>query len=128
MALCKYLFPPKGGLKRSRMMDSAFDYDLRQYKLMWELLTAFERGSINLRKLIEDLRSLLEALERPNPSWEKEFRADWWTLEQVYAAAIDRGACDPLPEGSQALVVEAILSLKDLILKAIDSSQEGAER
>jgi hypothetical protein len=98
-------------------------YDLRQYELMRQRLEAFEKGAIGLRKLIEDLRSLLEALERPSPNWKEDFRSDWWTLEQVYAVAIDRDQLDPLPAESRALVAEAIRSLKTLVSKAIDSVQ-----
>ncbi|HEV8581815.1 MAG TPA: hypothetical protein VGX68_22325 [Thermoanaerobaculia bacterium] len=102
-------------------MASDFDYDLRQYGLMRDRLEAYEAGTISLHKLIEDLRDLLEALEHVSPAWRQDFRKNWWTLEQIYAAAIDREQLEGLTAESHLLIAETIYSLHELVLKAINA-------
>lgn len=105
---------------------AASQYDLRQYELMLDRLDSFRRGAISLRKLVEDLRSLVEALERPSPAWKEEFVGEWWTLEQVYAVAIDRNELDHLPTESQELVNMAVASLRKMVVGAMSSTREAA--
>jgi hypothetical protein len=100
-------------------MVSDFEYDLRQYELMRDRLEAYEAGVISLHKLIEDLRGLLEALENASPTWRDDFRSNWWTLEQIYAAAIDRKQLEQLTAESHPLITETLHSLHELVSKAI---------
>jgi hypothetical protein len=93
---------------------------------MLDRLEAFPRGAISLRKLIEDLRSLVEALELPSPAWKDEFIGEWWTLEQVYAVAIDRNELDHLPTESQELVDTAVASLREMVVGAMNSIRQAA--
>lgn len=109
-------------------IDTATQYDRRQYELMLDRLNAFTRGAISLRKLIEDLRSLAEALEHPPPTWKEKFLGDWWTLEQVYAVAVDRDELDDLPPESQDLVDGAVAALKHIVVEALKPGSDGLER
>jgi hypothetical protein len=105
---------------------AASQYDLCQYELMLDRLEAFRRGAISLRKLVEDLRSLVEALELSSPAWKEEFVGEWWTLEQVYAVAIDRNELDDLPTESEQLVETAVASLREMVVGAMNSIREAA--
>lgn len=102
--------------------------DLRQYEFMLDRLEAFTRSAISLRKLIEDLRSLVEALELPSPAWKEDFVSEWWTLEQVYAVAIDRNELDHLPAESKELIDRAVASLRGMVVGAMNSARQAAGR
>ena len=67
------------------------DSDDRQYQLINSYIKEFEEGKLNLRSLIQTLSGLLESLTTTDPKWKDAFQSEWWTLEQVYAVAIDRG-------------------------------------
>ncbi len=108
-------------------INPATQYDRRQYELMLDRLRAFARGAMSLRKLVEDLRSLADALERPAPVWKEDFLSDWWTLEQVYAAAIDRDELDRLPAESQILVDGAVAALNRKVVEALRPGREAPE-
>ena len=67
------------------------DSDDRQYQLINSYIKEFEEGKLNLRSLIQTLSELLESLTTTDLKWKDAFQSEWWTLEQVYAVAIDRG-------------------------------------
>ena len=90
------------------------EYDSRQQKLMLEKIHEFEAGKLQLITLIDDLAGLLDCLEATDQSWKNEFRAEWWTLEQVYAVALDRGH-KTLSEENQRFVTEALANMKGLL-------------
>ena len=46
--------------------------------------------------------------------WKEAFQSEWWTLEQVYAVALDRGQ-DPMSGEGGAMVREATARLRDLL-------------
>lgn len=102
--------------------------ELRQYELMLDRLEAFTRGAISLRTLIEDLRSLVEALELPSQAWKEDFASEWWNLEQVYAVAIDRNELDHLPAESKKLIDRAVASMRGMVVGAMNSVHQGAGR
>ena len=89
------------------------DSDDRQYQLINSYIKEFEEGKLNLRSLIQTLSELLESLTTTDLKWKDAFQSEWWTLEQVYAVAIDRGEAK-LGLESQDLVEEAIGNMKHL--------------
>ncbi|MDE5088409.1 MAG: hypothetical protein O4805_15240 [Trichodesmium sp. St16_bin2-tuft] len=93
------------------------DSDDRQYQLINSYIKEFEEGKLNLRSLIQTLSELLESLTTTDLKWKDAFQSEWWTLEQVYAVAIDRGEAK-LGLESQDLVEEAIGNMKHLLVKA----------
>jgi|ERR1700720_639227 len=105
-----------------KMAKWELERDSRQYQLMLDRLSAFERKAIGLPDLVEDLRSLIDALSSTN-RWAQELLSDWWTLEQVYAVAIDRDQLQSLPQDSEDLVKEAITALRDLLARAVAENQ-----
>ena len=66
------------------------EFDQRQYELMRKCLRGFEIGNVDLRALINSLRSLTNALQTPNEEWKKKFMQEWWTLEEIYSIASSR--------------------------------------
>jgi hypothetical protein len=96
------------------------DYDQRQYKLMLELLKAFDKRSLGLRKLIADLEALLVCLQDTDEEWKESFHKQWGRLEDVYADALDKGY-KQLPQDDQTRVEDAIYHLQQLVQKRIDS-------
>jgi predicted RNA-binding protein with EMAP domain len=89
-------------------------------------IEGFENGQLDLGRLINDLHSLIAALEHPTDDWKQRFLADWWTLEQVYAVAIDRNELDRLPKQNQGLLLQAVAALKQLVLEAISSASRSS--
>jgi hypothetical protein len=99
------------------------EYDQRQYRLMKQCIEGFENGNLNLRVLINSLRSLLDVLQEARQEWKTSFRSEWWILEEVYAVASDRGQTHLDQEG-QNLVYEAIDKMKQLLKSVIDKNSE----
>lgn len=71
--------------------------------------------------LIDDLRSLAEALEFPSRSWKDDFMSEWWTLEQVYAVGIDRGDLAGARAKTRELVGQTAETLIQLATRALES-------
>lgn len=90
------------------------EYDHRQYGAMAVALQQYEDGTINLPSLVSGLESLLACLEAADQNWVERFRSEWWTLEQVYAVAIDRGQTD-LSAEEVAEVGTAIANLRHIL-------------
>ena len=76
-------------------------------------LDDFRAGSTSLRDLITRLEDVWDSL--PESDWKIEFRGYWWTLEQVYAVAIDRQELDALPADAVVDVEEAVSGLEALV-------------
>lgn len=66
------------------------EYDRRQLELMQKQISFFREGSLSLQMLINNIGSLIDALENIESSWIDQCRAFWWELEQVYAVSLDR--------------------------------------
>lgn len=96
------------------MIERPNEYDLRQYELMRKTLSSFDKGETDLPDLIATLDALLAALEDAPEDWRKAFQAEWWTLEQVYAVALDRGQ-DAMAGENGSMVQGAVARLKDLV-------------
>jgi hypothetical protein len=115
-------------------MDNTWqiDQDKRQYKMMMEQLERFEEGKIDLGSVIASLETLLTSLQAAEKAWQDAFRSEWWTLEQVYAVALDqqeRGvgvdaeAIIGDPE-NQKLITEAVENMKGLLAEQIVDEDE----
>jgi hypothetical protein len=102
------------------------EYDKRQYDLMAEHLRRFEEGSSNLGTLVAGLDSLMACLEAPDQEWIQRFRSEWWTLEQVYAVALDRGKTE-LSAEDEALVNEAVAKMKQLLAERVPVQSETSD-
>lgn len=76
-------------------------------------LVGYRSGAVPLRRLIDDLDVVWNNL--PTTEWSEEFRGNWWTLEQVYVVALDRGEIDTLPADAVAEIEEAIGRLERLV-------------
>jgi hypothetical protein len=107
--------------------ESNFNYDFRQLSLMEEQLSQFESNKIKLPHLISGLKSLRDCLRTIDEDWKKKFTGEWWTLEQVYAVAIDRKKTN-LSSEDLTLVKEAIGNLRILVASAKDRSQGSSNR
>jgi hypothetical protein len=66
-----------------------------------------------LRELIDRLDDFWHGLDQS--PWADEFRGHWWTLEQVYAVALDRGEIDSLPDDAKSDIDEAIFGLEGML-------------
>ena len=100
-------------------MNNISEYDLRQLKLMYETLTAFENGQMMLNSLVSNLEFLLTALETVNPDWEERFLNQITTLESINALEIIRNANETslgIEKNEKKIKINmAISSLKKLI-------------
>lgn len=101
------------------------DYDFRQLCLMEEQLSQFESGKIELPHLISGMKSLRDCLRTIDEHWKKTFTGEWWTLEQVYAVALDRKK-STLSLEDLSLIRDAIANLKALVISAKDRLEHHA--
>jgi hypothetical protein len=93
--------------------------DQRLRALATDVLADYKAGKISLRRLIDDLDTVWDGV---TPSdWSDEFRGHWWTLEQIYATALDRGELDSLSSASLVAIEEATIGLETLLDRWPDS-------
>lgn len=81
---------------------------------MKDHITEFEQGRLRLDQLINALYGLLKSLQTTEEEWIDKFQSEWWTLEQVYAVALDRKETT-LNSESQNLVDETLENMKILL-------------
>jgi hypothetical protein len=77
-------------------------------------LQQFDNNELTLDRLISELEDILETFPNSDEKWKENFRSEWWTLEQVYAVACDRGEITLNPE-SENLVHETLENMKNLL-------------
>ena len=97
-----------------RLEKKMNEYDRRQYNLMKKCLHGFEIGNVDIRVLINSLRSLTNALQNPNGEWKRKFMHEWWTLEEIYSIASSREQ-SYLSKADSNDIYEAIDKMKQLL-------------
>jgi hypothetical protein len=95
------------------MSEGEMTPDLRLRTVASSALGGYRAGSVPLRRLIDDLDAVWNNLS--SSEWSDDFRGHWWTLEQVYAVALDRGQLNAMPSDSLAAIDEAIAGLEALV-------------
>jgi hypothetical protein len=95
------------------MSDDDKTPNQRLRTLSTETLAGYKAGRVPLRALIDDLDIVWNGL--PSSSWSDEFRGHWWTLEQIYAAALDRGELSSLSSDSLEAIDEATTAIEALV-------------
>ena len=95
------------------------NFDLRQLEAMRLQLTQFETRTITLSHLIAGLKALLASMRTFGKDWKETFESEWWTLEQVYAVALDRKKTELSPE-EDALIKEATGKLRTVVSNALE--------
>ena len=69
-------------------------------------LSGYQSGQIALGRLVEDVDAIWR--DAAPGAWRDEVRGQWWTLEQVYSAALDQGVADELPADFVVILTEAL--------------------
>ncbi|WP_117212991.1 hypothetical protein [Allorhizocola rhizosphaerae] len=95
------------------MSDDEMTPDQRLQRLARASLAGYKSSTVSLRRLIDDLDAVWNNL--PSTDWSEEVRGHWWTLEQVYAVALDRGELEALPADAKADIEEAVRALEALL-------------
>lgn len=62
------------------------NFNSRQLELMLQKIQLYQNGKISLRALIDDLESLVNALEGIDKNWKSEFLGRWGVLELIYSS------------------------------------------
>jgi hypothetical protein len=93
------------------------------YRLIGKCLQQFDNNELTLDRLIHELEVLLETFPNSDEKWKEKFRSEWWTLEQVYAVACDRGETTLNPE-NENLVYETLENMKNLLKEVIQTSPQ----
>jgi len=91
-----------------------------QYLLIGKYLQQFDSNELTLDRLINELEAVLETFPNSNETWKQKFKSEWWTLEQVYAVACDRGETT-LNSESENLVYETLENMKNLLKEVIQA-------
>jgi len=95
------------------MSDNDTTPDQRLRALAVGALSGYKMGKTSLRRLVDDLDVVWNGV---GPSdWGDEFRSHWWTLEQIYAVALDRGELDSLSAVYLTAIQEATTALEALV-------------
>ena len=91
--------------------DAAPDLRLRDFAR--RSLAGYRAGDTSLRRLVDDLDTVWSKLG--SSDWLVDFRGHWWTLEQIYSVALDRGELESLSPESLAAIDEAVAALEGLL-------------
>jgi hypothetical protein len=95
------------------------EFNQRQYGLMLDRLNAFEKGTLNLDRLVVDLEGLLNALQGIASSWKQTFLIDWGKLEDERAYASFKNICI-LDEETSERIRQTVSELKLSVLEKMD--------
>lgn len=87
--------------------------DQRLRAIARQSLANYRRGEISLKRLVDNLDEVWSNLELS--TWREEFRGHWWTLEQVYASAVDRDDLGVVQADVSGDIAEAINALERLL-------------
>ena len=96
-----------------------------QYLLIGKYLQQFDNNELTLDRLISELEVVLATFPNSNEIWKQKFKSEWWTLEQVYAVACDRGETTLNPE-SENLVHKTLDNMKELLKDVIQGPIDEA--
>ena len=95
----------------------------RPYLLIRKCLQQFDNNELTFDRLIHELEAVLQTFPNSDEKWKEKFRSEWWTLEQVYAVACDRGETTLNPE-NENLVYETLENMKNLLKEVIQTSPQ----
>jgi hypothetical protein len=103
------------------MLLMASEYDQRQYRLMLERIDAFERGTIRLDTLVDDLEGLLNVLEAVSFEWRQAYLSHWGVLEEARAVGLAEG-WEEFDDEATKIILESTSRLKHQVLEKISAS------
>jgi hypothetical protein len=81
--------------------------------LIAQKMASFRAGEASLRELVDYLNSVWNDI--PPSEWRDVFRGHWWTLEQVYAVAVDRDELYALPSDAASDIRDALEGIESLL-------------
>ena len=85
-------------------------------------LAEFKNEQLGIRRLIDNLESLMNLLQDTLPEseeeWKSEFWQTWWILEELYSAALCRSATQFNDEEWDS-IVNAVLKLEEIVQNKI---------
>lgn len=97
-----------------RLKKKMNEFDQRQYELMRKCISGFEIGNLDIRVLINSLRSLTNSLQAPNNEWKNKFLQEWWILEEIYSIASSKEQ-DYLSKEDSDDIIDAVNNMKQLL-------------
>lgn len=102
------------------------EHDLRQLRLMRDLLQQYGSGTTDLSNLIAGLEVLLDALESADEEWKRAFRRQWGVLEIEYAVALDHGQTALSSDGI-ARISRAVEEMRDLLAQHVGGDDQPTD-
>ena len=109
-------------MQESSKIES-LEYDKRQYLIMLEKITFWQKAKFPLGELVTDLEALTNLLKLADEGWKQDFMKKVWVLDTVYAVALDEGR-DFYTFDDEKLINETISFLKDQSEQAIQGIQD----
>ena len=112
------------------------EYDQRQYRRMLDALAAFEKGSLPPGILLAELTGFLGVLEKPEPSWERNFQNGLGGLDEDLSVAIVRLESEGDPaayrdfsydEDTTSRIRATAARLKQLVLERIENAEDDSK-
>ena len=109
---------------KKMVFKDMLEKDKRLLNQMIASLEKFKNDKIGVRRLIDDLESLINLLNddelRPNTDWKDMLWEEWWVLEDEYSSLVCSGKTR-FDDEQWDSIVKAVLELEDLIQKKINS-------
>jgi hypothetical protein len=102
------------------------EHDLRQLRLMRDLLQQYDSGKTDLSSLIAGLEALLDALESATEEWKRAFRRQWGVLEIEYAVALDREQT-ALSDDSLERISRAVEDIRCLLAEHLQGDDQPTD-
>lgn len=88
-------------------------------RLLRQVVAEYERQATSRGRFLQEFDDLITHVEPISPSCAGRLKAEWWTIEQVFATSMDPDLRMPA-EQEEAMIRDALLNVKDFIASQID--------
>ncbi len=99
-------------------MESANDFNRKQYQIIIDKLNMYENGTLDLSRLIGDLEVLLGHIKDEDNNWRTLFLRQWGRLEDIYSIALVENS--PLSKVDEDNIAISINNIRKLVQDALN--------
>ena len=102
----------------------SIEREIRQVTLGRQIIDSYDGSLRSLGSVVNGMRSILDEFELASPEWIETYRGHWWTLEQVYAVALDEGAPN-VPLDAVSAIDESLSSIGFMLDESAERLRRG---
>lgn len=101
-------------------MNSDLDFELRQVRIMRDLIYRFRRRELDINKFIVDQWAIIDLLEKIDSDWKETYRSLINQVEDIYSISIFQEMTEISMEDSKT--IDQILFKLELMLAELEAA------